>query len=55
LILGRRIGALNGALAGFVEDDFGLGERKSRRLDVEVEINETLQLDRERLAVLAGI
>src|ERR1700732_2482209 len=55
LVLRCRIGAVDCAIARFVDYDFGLGERKSGELDVKIEINKTLQLDCEYLAVPAGV
>ncbi len=54
-VLGCRIGAVDCAIARFVDYDFGLGERKSGELDVKFEINKILQLDCEYLAVPAGV
>src|ERR1700730_6070054 len=55
LVLACRIGAVDYAIARFVDYDFGLCERKSGELDVKIKINKTLQLDCECLAVPAGV
>jgi hypothetical protein len=41
-VFGRRIGASERAISGFVEHNLGLGERKSSKLYIEIKIDETL-------------
>jgi hypothetical protein len=42
------------SLLSFLEAEFDFGSREARQLDLEVEIDQGLQLDREDLAVPAG-
>ena len=44
-----------GSSPGVVEEEVDLGEREAGELDVELEIDEGLQLDREDIAVPAGV
>ena len=51
----RPIGTVGIRLARLVDDEVDLGQAEAGQLDVEVEVDQRLQLDREDLLVPAGI
>jgi hypothetical protein len=43
------------ALLGVIDDKIDLGQREARELDIEVEVDQALELDREHFPVPTGI
>ena len=51
----RRIAAIGIGLAGFIEHEVDLGQAEPGHLDIELQVDQRLQLDREDLLVPPGI